>query len=62
MINAKPFTVGLRTYQNEAKAITPFVIKQANVEQTAQSDGGAYKTTEQLSAKGEIYVQRMWWA
>jgi len=62
MINANASNAGLRSYQNEAKAITPFSIKKEDLEHTRTSDAGAFKTTMQISAKGEIYSQRMWWA
>ena len=62
MMNVKPLHVGLRTYEDEAKAAAPFAVKKEEAEQTAKSDAGAYKIAQQLSAKGEIYGQRMWWA
>lgn len=62
MINAKPLNVGLRTYQKEAKAVTPVTTRKEDLEQTAKSDAGAFRTAHQLSSKGKMYVQRMWWA
>jgi hypothetical protein len=55
MMNTKPLNLGLRTYQNEAKAVMPVAISTEDIEQTAKSDAGAFKTAQQLSAKGEIY-------
>jgi|GEM_PF-2073124 len=62
MKNAEALYVGLRTYQNASEAATPFVVRKKDIEQTAKSEAGAFKTAQQLSAKGEIYQQRMWWA